>query len=1262
MNMRNCLALATLYGLLHATGGLAQTAVSEDFTGVTTSGSWYYTAGACLTASSASGTGVEFTASASGTAGVIPGCMSIQNNSDAYGGETLVGGSNANGLLPDLSGAGALRFTNGCIGSGGCGSGGHNQRGAIISGSTFSSNAGVQVTFKTTTYRGDSGGSASDGADGISFFLMDGSVAPGIGQYGGSLAYTCSNVNGNSGYGGMVGGYIGLGIDEYGNFLNGSVNTLGETVNYTNGADNTASGGTYQPNRIGMRGAGNIAWSYLNANYPSDYPSSLTQSQQYSAVQSTCSTGTLWNYSSGTGVNTGTAILDYPAIPGAYKVLSGVTIANEYSNGGLLRTNATPILYKLKITSAGLLSLSYSYNGGAYQSVITGQNITSSNGALPSTFRFGFAGSTGGSSNIHEVLCFKAAAADTSASSAASNQTQSSRVTSSTQAYFAYYDPNDWTGRLTANAVSSDSSGNLTVSSTAIWDAACVLTGVASGSKCANTGVNGPTAAQGAANRVILSYNGTQGVPFEYSATTSTTTLSATEQTDLNYNETIAGLLLPASTVNYLRGDQSLEINTLGALFFRDRDFVLGDIVDSSPVAVGQPVSPYTITWFDKLNTSTTMPENNSTAQSYATFVTNNITRENMVYVGANDGMVHGFEAGAFNSSNSFVGPTVSGNTDDGKELLAYFPMTVITGGSLSSAASSSAGANNCTSTSVTSTTGQTIRGFTPADGSALACTQPTLDYTNYQYGHNFFVDATPGSGDLFYGTSLAAASWHTWLVGGLGAGGAGIYALDITTPGNFSESNAASLVIGEWNTANITCSNSTTCASSLGNTYGTPIIRRLHNGTWGVIWGNGFGSSSGDAGIFILTINPTTAAKTVYYLSTGKSSTTTPDGIGYVTSADLDGDHVTDYVYAGDLLGNVWRFDLTSNSASSWGVSSPNGSTTTPAPIFTATSSTGVAQPITSSLVVAVVNGNLTGTQVMVAFGTGKKTSLTNTTATTYASGSQYLYAFWDWNMANWNSLSATSQYASLTASATGLSSPYTLTPSNVTTQALAVQSSGLVDLTASTICWKSTTTCSGTNASFGWDAALPSTSEQVVFNPQLVGGAFNVNSTVPASNSLLSCTTSNDTGYTYLIQLATGGVASAATGNTNIFINTTQYNASGSTTSTTVSDATAVGLQTNATGTSMQMTTATNQASGTINAAGTGSSTSCPLGGGACTNLNSVSGLVMYPSPFANVTGCASGDTYLVYTTTSAGVAATRIAPSCPLTGQRTTRSVFR
>jgi type IV pilus assembly protein PilY1 len=309
------------------------------------------------------------------------------------------------------------------------------------------------------------------------------------------------------------------------------------------------------------------------------------------------------------------------------------------------------------------------------------------------------------------------------------------------------------------------------------------------------------------------------------------------------------------------------------------------------------------------------------------------------------------------------------------------------------------------------------------------------------------------------------------------------------------------------------------------------------------------------------------------------------------------------------------------------------------------------------------VVNGNLPAAQVVIAFGSGAKTPLNNTTSASYSNAAQSMYAVWDWNMANWNSLSATSQYASLSAGATSLSSTDTIAPSNLTQQTLTLQATGIVDITSQTICWAGAALCASGNTSFGWYAQLPGSNEQVIYNPQLVGGAFNVNSIIPAANSLLSCTTPSDAGYTYLIQLATGGVATPASGHTSIFINTTSYNATTGTTTTTVNnDASAAGVASNATGTSMQMSTATNAASSSILSAGTGNSTSCPLGGGACTNLNSISGLVMYPSPFASVTGCAAGDTYLVYTTTSAGISATRIAPRCPLAGSRTTRSVFR
>ncbi len=56
--------------------------------------------------------------------------------------------------------------------------------------------------------------------------------------------------------------------------------------------------------------------------------------------------------------------------------------------------------------------MSYSYNGGAATPVITNQDITQSNGPVPSTLRFGFAAGTGGGSNVHEITCFKAEPVD----------------------------------------------------------------------------------------------------------------------------------------------------------------------------------------------------------------------------------------------------------------------------------------------------------------------------------------------------------------------------------------------------------------------------------------------------------------------------------------------------------------------------------------------------------------------------------------------------------------------------------------------------------------------------------------------------------------------------------------------------------------------------------------------------------------------------------------------------------------------------------
>src|SRR5262249_37678023 len=149
----------------------------------------------------------------------------------------------------------------------------------------------------------------------------------------------------------------------------------------------------------------------------------------------------LWNYSNPLlPVQTTTPVMNYLALPSGYKVLpSSTQIANE---SAVRRSDGTPITYNLQVTQDGRLTLAYSYNGGAYQPVLTNQSITASNGAMPTSFRFGFTGSTGGSRNIHEITCFKAQPAEQSDSSAGINTQQTSQVQIGTQVYLSFYHSN----------------------------------------------------------------------------------------------------------------------------------------------------------------------------------------------------------------------------------------------------------------------------------------------------------------------------------------------------------------------------------------------------------------------------------------------------------------------------------------------------------------------------------------------------------------------------------------------------------------------------------------------------------------------------------------------------------------------------------------------------------------------------------------------------------------------------------------------------
>lgn len=1046
----------------------AQLVISDTLTGGASSYEWQSLAGACLTA------GTKLTDTP------IPKCVGLPYYKD----KTLVGG--VTGLLGtgDPDGQGALRLTNGDTGAG---INGNNQTGAVYSKFSFPSNQGLEVTFKTVTYGGnaytnpgrkkvgdkdaETGTVQKSGADGIAFFLVNADQITNVdattqtGAYGGSLGYSCANTKDTNN--GLLGAYIGLGIDEFGNF--------------SNPGDNTASGPGTGPGRISLRGAGNIHWTWLNANFKSYYPDKLSASDQQKAVGATCSTGYLQNYSGASIVDanrktiankasTTQSIIDYPYIVSS-DLPAGSTIYNQQAVAKPLRGAATPITYGLKITQDGLLSLSYSYNGGTATPVITNQLITQSNGALPSKFRFGFSSGTGGGSNVHEIMCFKAAQINTSASSAGINIQQSAKVQVGTQLYLAYYHPTNWWGQLTAqNLVLNSTNDTVSINPVANWDASCVLTG----GSCSATGVNNTTV-QASASRNMISWDSSaqKGIALTWP------TLNVAQKTALDIS---ALANTTSSRLNYLRGDRTNEINTSGAGLYRVRNSVLADIVNSSPTWVGAPNLPYKNEWKDALYPTVTMEEGST---SYAKFATDNSTRTNVVYVGANDGLLHGFRAGAYDANGKF--DTTASN--DGRELLAYMPNAAL----------------------------KTIHSATPA-----------LDYSSSQYSHNSFVDATPGTGDLYYG-----GAWHTWVVGGLGAGGntsgvigdllgvngGALYALDATTPDNFAESKAASLVVGEWDSTNLSCNGDATlsmCKDSLGSVYGTPIIRRLHDGNWAVIFGNGFNSTSGKAGIFIMSVDKTSGVKSFRFLeAAGPTKTalgviTARNGISQVTSADLDGDHVTDYVYAGDVLGNVWRFDLTSDKPTAWAASS------------TAVFSTG-GLPITTSLTVTSALASSTAPRVLVSFGTGQIFPQTQTAAATPASGTQSLFGIWDWDMSGWNAKKSI-QYVSLSGTQTVNAAALT---QQVATDVSYTNGdiSGVRTVTQNPICWKGSTACKTGNTKFGWQLPLPGTKEQIIYNPVIADGLLLVNTTLPSVTQVLTCDAQPASGFTMAIAPDTGG-----------------------------------------------------------------------------------------------------------------------------------------
>ena len=437
------------------------------------------------------------------------------------------------------------------------------------------------------------------------------------------------------------------------------------------------------------------------------------------------------------------------------------------------------------------------------------------------------------------------------------------------------YDPAHWGGAVTANKLAA---GTGVTSPEGLWGTVPATATSAAKPVSTATLIDDPAFSPGA--RVVMSarqptapgYSGAvNGISFVWSA------LATAQRRALDTSSiTVDGL--GKERLAFVRGFRDDEQSNGGN--FRNRDSRHGDIVNSKPWHVAGKAGP------------------GYTANGYPAFMAASSTRSPMLYVGANDGMLHGFSA------------------VDGKEKIAYVPLAAYAG--------------------------------------LAQLTQPG-------YAHNYFVDGSPMAGDLYVG-----GSWKTYLAGFMGAGGKGYFVLDVTDPREFVAGNAGNIVVLDQ-TASTDADMGYIFSEPVrehGDTAITRQIAQLNDGRWALVTGNGYNSARENA---VLMIQYLDGARELRKIHATTASALSGNGLSAPRLVDLNGDNVPDVAYAGDLLGNLWKFDLGANAPSEWKTAF-NGT-----PLYSATSAAaaglpGRPQPITSAPIwLPHPKGG-----VMVVFGTG--------------------------------------------------------------------------------------------------------------------------------------------------------------------------------------------------------------------------------------------------------------------------------------------------
>ena len=609
--------------------------------------------------------------------------------------------------------------------------------------------------------------------------------------------------------------------------------------------------------------------------------------------------------------------------------------------------------------------------------------------------------------------------------------------------YQAQFDAADWSGDLISYPVSVSSTNVVTIA-----DGTSVPAQWAAGAKLNAKIAADPTAS----TRKIFAGKETPSTTSYAAEFKTLSDLETSLQTALN-KATPAGAADGNAQlrINYLRGDRSLEGTT-----FRKRGNVLGDIINSGVAFSGAPSTRIF-------------------GSGYSTFLTANQSRKNILFVGANDGMLHAF------------------NSADGEEVFAYIP-------------------------------------------SWLVAKLPALTNATYNTGnHQSFMDGSPVVAEAKVGginEADSAAVWKTILVSGTGGGGQGVFGLDVTDPDafdaskvlwEFTDKDDADMgnVVGRPQILKFRISGSgntaaykwfAVVASGVNNYAGSATDTNV--------------SASGRPALFLLDIGKATG--TAWTLGTNyfkisfpvDATTAATNAPGLINFKVVGGpmDEVA-LIYAGDLHGNLWKLKFDKGTGfdfADWNSATYNpnlalnklspfqstGGIPAAIPFFTAkdgVTSTAKIQPITMEP--ALVRGP--GGGVIVSFGTGKYLESTDNVVNA-STQVQTVYALLDNNSSSADS-----------------SNPAAIIKDKGRLQSGTINSStGVVSVPA--FVWGRAASTADTTQRSGWYVNYANAGERQISGFGIFGNNVIFGSVIPPDAAIDACGSGN--GYQYAVNIATG------------------------------------------------------------------------------------------------------------------------------------------